>query len=282
MAEDHKFQLVSKLVYEILNGAVEEELPLEQAHFVIQDALNVLACKEIKMKVTGFGAGAGGVDDTEETVSSENAEKLVEAKGKILNKLVKKNMIENIVPIIIELKHLLAKEHSPLLGTMMEYLKEMMKEYKDEISDILACDKQLAMELDYDLRMHANKQKAIAAGIAPPGTPVAGVAGTPRRLSIAVDPTTPKVLNQDVANFLFQFNSLIVSFLFSGPRYPPPMVLSFLSPSFVQLLLLPHLHTSHRLQRFDACPSHRTLWRSIRCPTCRAPLLKRMVTADYH
>ena len=43
-------------------------------------------------------------------------------------------MIENIVPIIIHLKHLLEEKHSPLLGPLMQYLTDMMKDYKNEIS----------------------------------------------------------------------------------------------------------------------------------------------------
>jgi condensin-2 complex subunit D3 len=48
-------------------------------------------------------------------------------------KIVKKNVLENIVPIVIELKNLLEKQHSPLLRNLMEYLKELFKDYKDEI-----------------------------------------------------------------------------------------------------------------------------------------------------
>jgi condensin-2 complex subunit D3 len=51
--------------------------------------------------------------------------------------MVKKNVLENIVPIIIELKHFLEKHHSPLLRALMEYLKELLKDYKNEIDGIL-------------------------------------------------------------------------------------------------------------------------------------------------
>ena len=88
------------------------------------------------------------------------------------------------MPIIIHLKHLLEEKHSPLLGPLMQYLTDMMKDYKNEISgtasasfftpsvvvvdsrtrtralsvphllDIMTGDKQLAKELDYDLRQY--------------------------------------------------------------------------------------------------------------------------------
>jgi adenosine deaminase len=49
---------------------------------------------------------------------------------------VKKNVLENIVPIVIELKRYLEKRRSPLLKNVMEYLKEMLKDYKEEISGL--------------------------------------------------------------------------------------------------------------------------------------------------
>jgi condensin-2 complex subunit D3 len=48
-------------------------------------------------------------------------------------------VLENIIPIIIELKRLLEKHRSPLLRNLMEYLKELMKDYKDEVNGMLSC-----------------------------------------------------------------------------------------------------------------------------------------------
>jgi len=50
--------------------------------------------------------------------------------------MMKTNVIENIVPIIVELKNLLEKQHSPLLRHLMMYLKELMKDYKEEVNGI--------------------------------------------------------------------------------------------------------------------------------------------------
>lgn len=57
------------------------------------------------------------------------------------------------MPIVIELKHALAKSRSPLLGNLMDYLRELMKDYKDDIQDIFASDRQLAQELEYEFRL---------------------------------------------------------------------------------------------------------------------------------
>ncbi|KAL8602928.1 hypothetical protein ACOMHN_057238 [Nucella lapillus] len=52
----------------------------------------------------------------------------------------------------------LDKERSPLLKDLMAFLRELMKDYKNEIKDVLAADKQLACEVEYDLRMFENQQ----------------------------------------------------------------------------------------------------------------------------
>lgn len=57
-----------------------------------------------------------------------------------------------IVPILIELKHLLEKHRSPLLKYLMLYLKELLKDFKTELQDIVVGDKQLAKELEYPFK----------------------------------------------------------------------------------------------------------------------------------
>ena len=49
---------------------------------------------------------------------------------------MKKNTAENIVPIIIGLKHVLEKAHSPLVRNLLIYLRELTKDYKDEVAGL--------------------------------------------------------------------------------------------------------------------------------------------------
>ncbi len=48
--------------------------------------------------------------------------------------MMKKNTVENIVPIIIALKNVFESKHSPLLRQLLLYLRELMRDYKDEVS----------------------------------------------------------------------------------------------------------------------------------------------------
>lgn len=73
--------------------------------------------------------------------------------------VVKRNVIENIVPIVVALKRKLATNKSPLMGNLMHFLRELMKDYKDEIKDILAEDRQLMAEIDFDLKRFEQQEK---------------------------------------------------------------------------------------------------------------------------
>ena len=125
-------------------------------------------------------------------------------------------MIENIVPIIASLKQVLESKHSPLLGPLMLYLTDLMKEHKSDIAgtisryhqvnqsvshtfgaDIMVSDKQLAKELDYDIRQFNMKKKRMSLQALSPVikrtadslsfSPAPSV--RPRRISLAATPS---------------------------------------------------------------------------------------------
>lgn len=56
------------------------------------------------------------------------------------------------------LKHVLEQAHSPLLGALMASLAHVLKDYRPEIEDILASNRQLAAELEFDLRQQEAKE----------------------------------------------------------------------------------------------------------------------------
>ena len=80
----------------------------------------------------------------------------------LLLQVVKRNVIENIVPIVVALKRKLAASKSPLMGNLMKFLRELMKDYKNEIQEILAEDRQLMAEIDFDLKRFEQQERAEA------------------------------------------------------------------------------------------------------------------------
>jgi condensin-2 complex subunit D3 len=187
MQDEHKFNTTCKLCQDILGAVVDGDLLLGNgdgpvAH-VVKDCLLVLSSGAVKLKSVRATRNAAAHDVDVDTKQG----RMELAKGKLLSKLVKKNALENIVPLLIELKRLLERKRSPLLADLMLYLQELLSDYQSEIDEILAADPQLAMELKYDLAQFAERQRAQKRlsdmqSIGSLTTPIAGMPSvTPRK-----------------------------------------------------------------------------------------------------
>lgn len=170
MSDTQKFQTAAKLCQDVLGSVVEGSISVADSTVfdVVKDTLLILASKSIKIGRQHAPGGDDG-DDAPEQGQQENDQKseseqknaaAAAVKGKFLSGLQKKNTLESVVPILIELKRLCERQQSPLLRHLMQYLKELMADYKNELEDVLAADRQLAAELQYDLRQFALQQKA--------------------------------------------------------------------------------------------------------------------------
>ena len=153
------------------------KLTRPSSYELLQDSLSCLASDEIKlaslkskqdddaagMEPVGGGGGLGLAGPNEAALTE--AVKAAAQKA-IISKVQKTNIIENIVPIVIALKRKLDEAKSPLIDDLMTYLRELMKDYKNEVKEILSADKQLATEIQYDLKkweeeMEARRQRII-------------------------------------------------------------------------------------------------------------------------
>jgi len=74
--------------------------------------------------------------------------------------------LQNVVPTMAALKHVLERTRSPLLGALMTSLAHIIKDYRAEIDDILASNRQLAAELEFDLRQQETREEEEAAAAA--------------------------------------------------------------------------------------------------------------------
>ncbi|XP_077865348.1 condensin-2 complex subunit D3-L-like [Saccoglossus kowalevskii] len=207
MTDDQRFQMMSKLCQEVLGSVADNLMPYdENSCNLLRDSLAILASKEIKL--TSLRSKAS--DDMDEEVADVAGVAEQKIKTTIISHAVKKNVMENIVPIIITLKHLLEKHRSPLLKDLMLHLAEVMKDYKNEIKDILAADRQLASEIEYDMRRFEEEEKekqrkekeraerrspAITPRVTPQqGTPVFRQPSTIAKLN--TNPATPQSVNR--------------------------------------------------------------------------------------
>ena len=154
MDDEHRFKTTYKLCQDILNGVVEENIKISPSSLpLIQDAFHCLSSDAIKLASLKTKTNE---DDTE----ADQAGLVLEAgKKALISGVVKKNNIEIIIPIVIALKHKLESARSPLLKDLYIYLRKLMEDYKTEVKEILAADKQLANEIEFDLRRHEQEEQ---------------------------------------------------------------------------------------------------------------------------
>lgn len=150
MQDEHKFMVAGKLAQDVLGAVVDGQLPLPRAKDVVGDALWVLGSKEIRLKAN---ARDGEDDEADEPAGKRTAAAAVDAaKGKLIGKIARKNLVENVVPVMIALKADMEKLRSPLVRNLMQCLKEVVAQYKAETADLFAADPRLASEIEFDMR----------------------------------------------------------------------------------------------------------------------------------
>nr|DBA16536.1 TPA: hypothetical protein GDO54_003919 [Pyxicephalus adspersus] len=151
--DEQRFNLTTKISQNVLACFVDGILPIEiEANDLLSDIFEIMSCKEIKLSAMRSKPGEeiGGDDDE---MAMANAVMQV-AQKKLISQVQKKNFIENIIPIISSLKGLLEQQRIPAVRDLMNCLREMMQDYRDEIKDFFAADKQLAAEIEYDMKRY--------------------------------------------------------------------------------------------------------------------------------
>lgn len=141
MLPEHRLATAARLATEVLATVADGNISLEEAGPVVADALEVLSWKELRSMLRSTS------DDDD-----AGAEAIAQAQGKLVAQVVKKNLVENIIPVLIQLKHTMENRKSPLLFALMGCLREIMKQYKSEVQVLLSADSQLAKEVHYDIR----------------------------------------------------------------------------------------------------------------------------------
>ncbi|NWX42535.1 CNDD3 protein, partial [Steatornis caripensis] len=151
--DEQRFSITTKISHSILACFVDKVLPLDpEASDLLSDTFAVLSCKEIKLS-TMRSKPDEDVQPDEDEMAMANAV-MQAAQKKLISQVQKKNFVENIIPIITSLKSLMEQKRISALRDLMNYLREMMQDYRNEIKDFFAVDKQLAAELEYDMKKY--------------------------------------------------------------------------------------------------------------------------------
>ncbi|XP_062450376.1 condensin-2 complex subunit D3 [Rhea pennata] len=151
--DEQRFSITTKISQSILACFVDKVLPLDlEASELLSDTFAILSCKEIKLS-TMRSKPEEDIQPEEDEMAMANAV-MQAAQKKLISQVQKKNFIENIIPIITSLKSLMEQKRIPALRDLMNYLREMMQDYRNEVKDFFAVDRQLAAELEYDIKKY--------------------------------------------------------------------------------------------------------------------------------
>ena len=81
------------------------------------------------------GEGEGGEEEGGGVVLAS----LAQAKARLMAKLARKNVVENVVPICLQLKTLFTAKKSPLVGPLMAYLAALFADYGEDMAGAFCC-----------------------------------------------------------------------------------------------------------------------------------------------
>ncbi|KAK3435615.1 hypothetical protein EUGRSUZ_C00337 [Eucalyptus grandis] len=156
MAPEHLLATFAKICADILAAASDGMLNIEDAtgQSVLQETgcFSDFACKEIRLPTSQNSTLESPEMDDESNGSGGTSP--AAAEGWVISPAVRKSLIRNTIPIFIELKRLLESKNSLLTGSLMDCLRLLLKDYKNELDEILVADKQLQRELLHDMQKH--------------------------------------------------------------------------------------------------------------------------------
>ncbi|CAG6018121.1 unnamed protein product [Menidia menidia] len=156
-----RFSVTNKINQTILACFADEELPLDaDGAEILSETFSLLSLKEMKLQTTTTPAdGPTAEEQGEENMATMAKAVLEAAKRKVVSQVQKKTFIENTVPLIISLKGLLERKHSPILRDLMAYLQVTMQDYRKEVKEFFSGDEQLAAEIEFALKKAENDQE---------------------------------------------------------------------------------------------------------------------------
>lgn len=151
--DQHRFETTKRICHDILGAVADEIVPLDKnVNEVLADCLIVLASKEMKLASLSSTAGGESAEDLGDEVDPTGAA-VAEVAKKAISQAVKHETLEHIVPTIMSLKIVLLRNNlKGLVRLLLVYLGELMKDYKNEMKDILAADRTMCKEIEYDLK----------------------------------------------------------------------------------------------------------------------------------
>ncbi|XP_077468877.1 condensin-2 complex subunit D3 [Stigmatopora argus] len=147
-----RFNISHRISQHVLACFADEELPLDaDGSDILSETFHILTLKEMKLQAM-FQPLTSGDEQEEANMATMAKVVLQTAQNKVASQVKKKAFIENTVPLIINLKHLLEQKQSPVLKDLTAYLQVTMQDYRNEVQEFFAGDDQLAAEVEFALK----------------------------------------------------------------------------------------------------------------------------------
>jgi len=136
---------------------------VENAYHVVADCLTILMDPNLRIGKTSKKEDETEEDmDTSISMNGPTASRLSLVKGRLLSKISRKHMIETAIPTLSSLKIVLEKNRSPLLKDLMRVMVTIYRQFKNEVSEILATNPTLLQELQYENRNYKKNEENVA------------------------------------------------------------------------------------------------------------------------
>lgn len=149
---------------ETTNNSTTIWFPLGTTEALVAEVFAILSSPDMRIghgKNSNENTTANDEDGemmNEEDTSVVLVQTMAQAENRIMAKLARKQVIENVMPICIGLKQIFTRVRSPLMGSLMGYLLTLFTDYGDDLKEVLSADRQTAAELEFDLRLYSQGQ----------------------------------------------------------------------------------------------------------------------------
>lgn len=155
MPEEQRLTVYAKLVTDVLGAVAEGSLPLSatgsgasivsepgSTELLLTEVLAMLSVSPLRVAtkrtaaIAAAAAAAGDDEDDGEGVSGEGAlqASIAAAKSRLVVKLMKRQVSEQVLPVVLGLRQALQAARSPAMGALLGYAKTLLEDYGDDIS----------------------------------------------------------------------------------------------------------------------------------------------------
>jgi condensin-2 complex subunit D3 len=152
MTNEQRLTIYSQAVTVFLSIFLDVDKPValpstreEPAGRALHDVLSLLVAKELHMCLSSKRVREDG--DGEEGATSHDAQ----IAGNALGNMIKRVVCDHVMPTLVQLKHLMEKQHSPFLGQLRRCICLLSVEFMDDLKAVTTGDSLLASEIEFDL-----------------------------------------------------------------------------------------------------------------------------------